>query len=80
MEDSIIQRTKRKVKANKKKVAMTVTIPTIIACLQMFHVLGPVVCNLPFIHDTEACLESSKRAGQVAKTLDQMTLDAGVLE
>lgn len=80
MEDSIIQKTKRKVKANKKKVAATVTIPTIIAALQLFHVLGPMVCTLPFIHDTDACIESSQRAGQAAKALDQMTLDAGALE
>lgn len=79
VEDSIIKKAARKVKAHKKTTG-TISVATIIAALQMFHVLGPMVCNLPFIHDTEACLESSKRAGQVAKTLDQMTLDAGVLE
>lgn len=78
MEDSIIKKAGKSIQRHKKATA-TFSIATLIAALQLLHVLGPLVCNLPFIHDTEACLETTKRAGEVAKGLDAMVLDGGVL-
>lgn len=78
-EDSIIRRTAKKVQKHKKKAA-GFSIATIIVILQVYGVIAPLVCDMPFIHDTQACLDSGKKALQAAKglhQLDDLKLDDG---
>lgn len=67
------------IKKHKKKLAATFTLATLITGLQVYGALSPMLCQLPFIHDSAACVESGKRAIEAAKNLGQLTLDAGVL-
>lgn len=82
MEDSIIQRGAKKAKRHKKKLGATFTLAGLITGLQVYGVLAPMFCHLPFIHDTQSCVESGRRAAEAAHSLgqlDNMVLDAGVL-
>lgn len=79
MEDSIIQKTGKSIRKHKKKAA-GISLATVVLVLQTVNILGPMLCSLPFVHDTESCLSTIAKAGEAAKglhKLDGMTLDDG---
>lgn len=69
----------KNIKKHKKKLGATFTLATIITGLQLYGALSPMLCQLPFIHNTAACVESGRRATEAARGLGNLTLDAGVL-
>ncbi len=81
-QDSVVKKAKRAAKRNPKKTAATFSLATVVLALQAFGALAPMVCALPFIHDTEKCMILAGRASEAARNLhalDSIQLDSGAL-
>lgn len=71
---------KERIKKHKKKTIAGISLASVIAILQMLGMLTPVICALPFIHDSASCMKIGAvitTTAQGLHQLDNMVLDDG---
>lgn len=71
---------KTHIRANKVKYTITGSMVVLGATLELIGQLGPVLCGLPMVHDSQACINAVNQAGRLGLELSKLDSPDGGLE